>query len=375
MREQLLQRRDRFLASPNFQRWAARFPLTRFIARRRARELFDITAGFVYSQVLYACVQLDLFQILASGPLELEELVRRTGLPSERLLRLVQAACSLRLLQRRGESRFGLGDLGAASLGNPGIAAMVRHHQRLYADLSDPVKLLQADSATSLSSFWPYARGEDGEAEDYSQLMADSQVFVADEILQSVSLRDVDQLWDIAGGDGTFMSAALNRWPHLRGTVLDLPPVAARASKRFEREYLATRASAQGASMFEDPLAGQNGVGDHRVATWESGRRGLISLIRVLHDHDDGPVLQLLTRLRQSWPPLSRLMIAEPMADTPGAEPMGHAYFGLYLMAMGSGRPRTVAELTSLVNEAGFTRCREVQTGLPLLLRILIVEP
>ena len=44
-----------------------RFPLTRPIARRRARELFDLCAGFVYSQVLLACVRLRLFEILAEG--------------------------------------------------------------------------------------------------------------------------------------------------------------------------------------------------------------------------------------------------------------------------------------------------------------------
>ena len=60
--------RDRLLASPGFQRTAAAFPLTRPIARRRARALFDLCAGFVYSQVLLACVRLRLFDILAEGP-------------------------------------------------------------------------------------------------------------------------------------------------------------------------------------------------------------------------------------------------------------------------------------------------------------------
>ena len=54
--------------SPRFQRWAAAFPLTRPIAQRRARALFDLCAGFVYAQVLLACVQLRLFEILAEGP-------------------------------------------------------------------------------------------------------------------------------------------------------------------------------------------------------------------------------------------------------------------------------------------------------------------
>jgi demethylspheroidene O-methyltransferase len=60
--------RNRLLSDPRFQRWAADFPLTRPIARSRAKGLFDLVAGFVYSQTLAACVRLDLFPILGGGP-------------------------------------------------------------------------------------------------------------------------------------------------------------------------------------------------------------------------------------------------------------------------------------------------------------------
>jgi len=370
LREKGLLWRDRLLSSAAFQRGAARFPLTRPIARHRARQLFDLTAGFVYSQVLYGCVQLDLFQRLAAGPRTLEQLAGDTGLPAERLLRLLQAAASLRLLQARGAAGFGLGDLGAALLGNEGIAAMVRHNQRLYRDLADPLALLREDRDTQLSTFWPYARGTAGEVDEYSELMAASQAFIAEDILDTCSLRDYRHLWDIAGGDGTFAAAALRRWPQLHATVADLPAVAERARARFQREGLAARALAVGTDMFKAPFAVEP-----RERLSQRDSPCLVTLIRVLHDHDDGPVLELLTRLRETWPPAARLLIAEPMAETRGARPMGHAYFGFYLLAMGSGRPRSASELRSLLAQAGFHQCQEVATGLPLLLRILVVEP
>ncbi len=46
--------RDSLIGSRTFRRWAAAFPLTRPIAQRRARGLFDLVAGFVYTQVLFA---------------------------------------------------------------------------------------------------------------------------------------------------------------------------------------------------------------------------------------------------------------------------------------------------------------------------------
>ncbi len=62
----------------------------------------------------------------------------------------------------------------------------------------------------------------------------------------------------------------------------------------------------------------------------------------------------LLAKVHAALPPRGTLLLAEPMAGTPGAEPVGDAYFGLYLRAMGSGQPRTAARLTALLRRAGF---------------------
>ena len=46
--------RNRLIASPSFQRWATRFPLTRWLVKKQASDIFDLMAGFVYTQVLLA---------------------------------------------------------------------------------------------------------------------------------------------------------------------------------------------------------------------------------------------------------------------------------------------------------------------------------
>ena len=105
--DRLLNWRDGLLASAAFQRWAAAFPLTRPIARRRARALFDLCAGFVYSQVLLACVRLHLFDILAEGPQTAEVLAPRLSMPLDAARRLLAAAVSLRLVERREGMHLG----------------------------------------------------------------------------------------------------------------------------------------------------------------------------------------------------------------------------------------------------------------------------
>lgn len=361
--ERWLRLRDRMLASPKFQRWAARFYLTRPIARHRARELFDITAGFVYSQVLFACVQLGLLERLYAGPLSLKDIATACKLPLEPTARLLAAAAPLRLVQERGNGCYGLGDLGAALLGNPAVAKMVSHHALLYADLADPVALLQDRSAARLAGFWPYA-GSAGEpapaasAGVYSDLMSASQALIADDILNACSLQPYRHLLDIAGGDGAFSAAALARWPQLRATVFELPVVAERAQQRFARGGLETRGQVVAGNIWRESVPPGADV---------------VSLIRVLHDHDDDAVAVLLGAVRRALPAGGRLLIAEPMAATGGAEPVA-TYFSMYLWAMGSGRPRSVTELKQLLSAAGFSRCRELATSRPLLVRMLIAD-
>ena len=67
LHDRLLGVRDAILANPGFQRFAGTFVLTRPIARRRAGALFDLCAGFVYSQILLACVRLKLFDQLTGA--------------------------------------------------------------------------------------------------------------------------------------------------------------------------------------------------------------------------------------------------------------------------------------------------------------------
>ncbi|WP_238313796.1 methyltransferase [Methylobacterium crusticola] len=354
--------RHRLVASPAFQRWAASFPPTRGIARRNTRALFDLCAGFVYAQVLLACVQLDLFGLLRGGPMGLGALAQRLALPPERAERLLRAAAALRLVAALPDGRYALADLGAALLGNPSVSAMIAHHAMLYDDLRDPVALLRGEAGpTRLAGYWGYAGAgdprdlRDGEVAPYGGLMAASQALVAEDILDACPLARHARLLDIGGGEGAFAVAALRRHPALRLTLFDLPAVAARASARFAAEGLGARAQALGGS-FHDGLP---------------GGADAACLVRVVHDHDDGPALALMRAAHAALAPGGRLLLAEPMAGTPGAEPVGDAYFGFYLLAMGSGRPRTARVLAGMLAEAGFRDVREVATRRPLLVRLL----
>ncbi|KAB7784691.1 methyltransferase [Methylorubrum populi] len=363
-RERWLALRNGLVASPGFQRWAAGFLLTRRTAQRNTRALFDLCAGFVYAQVLFACIRLDLFKLLQDGPLAPETIARRVDLPLERSLTLLKAAASLGLLSRLRDGRFALADLGAALIGNPSVGRMIEHHAMLYADLADPIALLRGESgATRLARYWPYADprsdaarvGPDAVAA-YSGLMASSQALIAGDVLDALPLAGRTCLMDVGGGEGVFLAHVARRHPGLALRLFDLPPVAERAGARLTAEGLGDRVTCLGGTFLGEPLpAGADAI----------------TLVRVIHDHDDAKAMAILHAAHRALPPGGLLAIAEPMAGTAGAEPIGDAYFGFYLLAMGSGRPRTVEELTAVLKQAGFTGIRERRTRRPLLARLL----
>ena len=88
-------------------------------------------------------MRLHLFDILRDGPQTLADSPRASACRKRVRPGCCDAAVALRLAEHRGGGRYGLGKLGHAMVGNPGVAAMIEHHALLYADLADPVALLR----------------------------------------------------------------------------------------------------------------------------------------------------------------------------------------------------------------------------------------
>jgi demethylspheroidene O-methyltransferase len=244
---------------------------------------------------------------------------------------------------------------------------MICHHRLLYRDLADPVALLDGSRPrTELAAFWPYAAAvvpadlAAPQVEAYSALMSLSQPLVADAILEAYPVHRHRCLLDVGGGEGAFLRAAAERSPHLQLILFDLPPVAQRGRQALERAGLLGRARAIGGDFLREPLP--QGA-------------DLVSLVRVVHDQDDAAALALLTAVRRALPADGALLLAEPMSGTPGAEPIGDAYFGFYLLAMGRGRPRTPTRLSEMLEAAGFRYRRLRSTANPLLTRLIVARP
>jgi demethylspheroidene O-methyltransferase len=351
----------RLVASRRFQKWAAKFPLTRRIVRSEGEAMFDLVAGFCHSQILQAFVRLEMPQLLLEHELSAEALAYETDVPIDRMHVLLAGAVSIGLLKRRRSGLYALTTLGAALAGVPGLAGMIDHHDVLYMDLADPVAFFRGHVETELAEFWPYVFGAGGATDPkttatYSKLMADSQVLVAEDTLATIGFNDTHQIMDVGGGTGAFLSAVGAEYPDLEMTLFDLPAVAPAALDRFEKAGLAGRVNIVSGSFHDDPLP--KGA-------------DLISLVRVLYDHADETVVALLKAAYDALPEGGRIVISEPM--TGGATPQraGDAYFALYCMAMRTGRARSAAQIAELLTQAGFEDVKAPASRRPFITSVV----
>jgi demethylspheroidene O-methyltransferase len=359
---------ERWMAHPALYRVALSNPLTRWFAQRRTRQVFDLMSGFVYSQVLLACVRLKLFGVLQEAPATLEELASRCQMPAASLQRLLLSAVSLKLLERRSRQRFGLGPLGLPIAAHEGIRAMIEHNSLLYQDMAEPTAFLQDAWSGQMAAYWPYAHASTPQqakearvehVDRYSALMAASQTFVLGEVLNTYRFDKHRCVLDVGAGKGRFVAELASREKQLRVQLFDLPQVLALARQNHAALNLQASLEYHPGSFFVDDLP-----------------RGadLVTLIRVAHDHPDDKVRLLFRKIYDALPVGGTLLVAEPMAQEPLQDQAADAYFHFYLLAMGAGRLRTPSELGALLVECGFVHVELLPNAMPIHTRLLVAR-
>ncbi|MGV2974747.1 methyltransferase [Roseibium alexandrii] len=358
--------RNRLIGSATFRSKIARFPGTRWIAQKKSNDLFKLINGFVFSQVLSSCVSLGVFEQLKDTVARTEALAKGCGLEPGRMQLLLEQAERLQLVKKVERDRWVMDDAGAVVAADPGLQAMIRHHALFYRDLADPTALLQAPAPdTELKKYWAYAHAQDPAdigtdiTQPYSELMRNSQEMLADCILAAHDFSQYPAVLDVGGGEGAFLAAIGKACPDTRLHLFDLPSVTDLAQKHLAENRLTNRTEVHGGDFSRDSIP---------------DNADCVTLVRILCDHDDARVEQILANLHRSLKPGTEVMIAEAMAGNSEGAQLAAVYFSLYFLAMGSGRCRSDADIKDLLLAAGFKSAHTKTTPNPLLATLVFAQ-
>ena len=171
---------------------------------------------------LLAGMQLDLFTPIAEAELTARDLAARLSVDANRLSRLLYALAATGLLTER-EGRFRKSPEAAEFL----VAGQARYMGGSH-ELLASIWSANLHSAELIRAGEPAAQHSWTESDPESDVaslrgLAPLALAFGRALGDRLDLADVGSVIDIGGGSGTLLLGLMERWPHLRGTLLELP--------------------------------------------------------------------------------------------------------------------------------------------------------
>jgi predicted O-methyltransferase YrrM len=328
--------------------------------------IFEAYRGMFGSQLLTAAIaHFQIFEQFDSGPLTFEALGQKVGLQPRGTSVLMTALRAYGLLSpahggtatnghegsfipsptaREHLSRssyFDVSNYIGLAAQDPGVLAMV---ERLRTNRPAGLKKDEAGAAFIFRKDMESAMEKESAARHFTLSLSGRAKNVAPHLAANVPLSDAQHLIDIGGGSGIYSIAFLQKYPHLRATVLDRPEVLKVAAEFAQAYGVLDRLHLQPHDMWSDPFP--------------SGDVYLLS--NILHDWDIPQCEQLLRRCTDVMPQNSRLLIHDVFLNDSLDGPLPIALYSTSLFMVTEGRAYSAAEYRAMLQSAGLHAAPEI---------------
>jgi hypothetical protein len=172
-------------------------------------------------------------------------------------------------------------------------------------------------------------------------------------MLDAYDFTGIHVLADIGGGNGSLISAVLERYPSMKGILFDLGHVVGRAKENLKTAGLVNRCRVIEGSFFQSIPAGADSY-----------------LFRhIIHDWTDEQSTQILGHCRKVIPANGKLLIVECVVPA-GNAPSPSKDMDMTMLTFPGGLERTDAQFRSLLNASGF----ELKSITPTTAMISVLE-
>ncbi len=309
-------------------------------------EIYRYRDGLYAVDLLTAAItEFDFFTSLAAEPADLAGLTRRFAIaerPADVMLTLFAADG---FVAREG-GRFHVTATAREHLVSTSPFFLGPYFASLQERpvVRDFVKILRTGRPANWGSFqhqqeWSQAMLTEEFATRFTAAMDCRGVYLGAAMATKIDARGRTRLLDIAGGSGIYACAVVARHPHLRATVFERPPVDEIARQMIAKRGYADKVDVMAGDMFRDALP--TGCDLHLYSN-------------VLHDWDVEKVRPLLGASCRALTPGGTLIIHDAHLNREKTGPLPVAKYSALLMSVTEGKCYSIAELESLLAEAGF---------------------
>ena len=317
----------------------------------------DIIFGRWRSQILYAGVKLGIFDNVTPDPKEAGQIAKEIGLDDALTYRLLRALASLGFLKEGPDSGFSISTQGELmrkdhphTLGGIILLEEGQEHYQIWKLLPEMIKDGRQNAFVreyGLGAF-DYAERNSEYAQVFNQAMSSYSRLYTQWVLEAFDKYDfstIQHLCDIGGGHGHMLSHLLTKYPHMKGSVLELESVIRNKELLWASKMgVGDRCQYINGDMFSDV---------------PSANAYIMKLI--LHDWNDEECIKILSNIYNGSSDGGRVFIVEHLVPDPKTAHFSKL-FDIHMMCWGSGRERTVEEYSALLQQSGW---RYVQTLYP----------
>jgi hypothetical protein len=320
--------------------------------------LMQLSIGFWSFKALASAQELGLFARLSgTDGRTVDELAEMLGVAARPCELLVTACASVGLLERR-DGRY-VNSAPAEEFLVPGKAfhfgGWVRMlDRRLYPAWGRLTEAVRTNRPTSWS---PDEQAHLFDSEDpellalFWEAMHALSTLTARELGAYVDLSDSTALLDIGGGSGAYDIELCRRYPGLRATVFDLPPVCKIASTKLVAAGVDDRVAVAPGDFLED-------------AELPTGH-DVVLLSMIMHDWTPEQDLAILRKCFAALPSGGRIVISELLVNDEKTGPPAAALMSLNMLVETVGRNYTAAEYEQWLETTGFIDIQTVPFEAP----------
>jgi hypothetical protein len=315
------------------------------------QKLIQLITGYWIAQAIMAAAKLRLADLLQDGPKTPLELAQQTNTQPQALHRLLRALASVEIFAEDAQGRFDLTPMAECLLDRHGSqrAVALLMADEHYASWGDLLYSLQTGKPSFDRIYgkpiFEYLAQNPDRASNFDAAMTGFHGPETQAMIDAYDFTGIGTLVDIGGGNGTVISAVLNRYPTMKGIIYDLPGVIERTRERLAETGLASRCGTIPGSFFEAVPPG----GDAYM------------MRHIIHDWTDEQCHTILSHCRKVMPAHGRLLIIE-MVINPGNVAQPAKWLDLNMLVLPGGRERTAEEYRTLFAAAGFRLERIVPT-------------
>ncbi len=302
---------------------------------------------FMEARVFLSGAELGLFELLASKAMTAEEITSKKDLDPRGATILLDALTAMGLLEKTHDLYACPAPIAAMlTPSSPdSVMPMVLHVAGLWhrwSGITDIVRGIPATNATGTFD------GE-GQLAAFIGAMHVIGARMAPEVVKAVEPGDAKALLDVGGASGTYTEAFLRACPNMCATLFDRAPVVELARVRLANSGLMDRIAITAGDFYEDQLP--------------SGH-DLVFLSAIIHQNSPEENVDLYRKCRHAMLSGGRLVIRDHIMQPDHVRPVSGAMFAVNMLAATpGGGTYTFDEIRATLEEAGFNRVRQMQTG------------